>query len=400
MVQLQNLLLALLVCGIGAPKAWAVSERHLLLLEPIAGLTTLIRPDQLLYTQDGVSVVRIPSSEVERWSTQVHRYFGACGGFVDVSRTVSQGMSPAAIVLRELTRRGQRTPTFGFRIQPRASVVGLVDSGNPVRFWEFLTQLTRFNDRSATSETGVQAAQFVEQYAKQVGKRIQGFRTLMIQTDKGYPQPSVVAMIPGSDPTLGGIVLGGHLDTYTKDKPGADDDGSGAAAVMEALTTAAATQGRFKRDLYFIWYAAEERGLVGSSRVVQYFAQNKMSVRAAMQLDMVGYKSPKDQNDIYLVTDYTNDELTKTTAQLIQKYVGEAKVGYTACGYACSDHANWHRAGIPVVTPFEASFGGMNRRLHTKDDTMAFLSQAHAFRFVKTALAFLGELGELEGFKK
>ena len=221
----------------------------------------------------------------------------------------------------------------------------------------------------------------------------------MVQTDKDYPQPSVVAMIPGSDPTLGGVVVGGHMDTYTNEKPGADDDGSGSAAVMEALTVAAATQGRFKRTLYFIWYAAEERGLVGSSRVVQYFAQSKMPVRAAMQLDMIGYKSPGDKDEIFLVTDYTNAELTQTTLQLIQKYVG-ARVGYTHCGYACSDHANWHRAGIPVVFPFEASFNGMNRRLHTKNDTMAFLDQTHGFRFVKTALAFLGELGELEGFKK
>ena len=131
MLRFKIVLLALIVLATGSQEALGASQRYLLLLEHVSQLAKLVRPEQLLYTQDGVSIVRIPTSDVERWSSQVHHYLGACGGFVDVTRTVSQGMSPQAIVLRELMRRGQRPPTYGFRLRPRLSVSSLVDSGNP-----------------------------------------------------------------------------------------------------------------------------------------------------------------------------------------------------------------------------------------------------------------------------
>jgi bacterial leucyl aminopeptidase len=399
MKRLSIFLLLLLAFGTTSQKALALSPRYLLILDHIPQLTTLVRPEQLLYTEEGVSIVRLDVAEVEAWSLQVHRRLGACGGFADVTSSVSRGMDPKTIVWRELMRRKQRPPVYGFRLRPRSSIITLVNGGNSARFWEFLTKLSSFNDRSATTPSGVKAAQYVQQYAQQLGGRIPGFRTALIETDRNYPQPSVMAVIPGSDPTLGGVVIGGHLDTYSTDKPGADDDGSGSAVVMEALTAVAQTGARFKRTLYFLWYAAEERGLVGSNRVVQYFGQNKFPVRAAMQMDMVGYNSTSDNEDIYLITDYTNDELNRVTQQLILQYVG-GKVGHTKCGYACSDHVSWHRAGIPVVFPFESTSGNMNRRLHTKNDTMGFLDQIHGFRFVKTALAFAGEMAELTGFQK
>src|SRR5262249_37754543 len=99
-----------------------------------------------------------------------------------------------------------------------------------------------------------------------------------------YVQPSVVAKLGNSDEP--GIVVGGHMDTLSSTfelKPGADDDGSGTTTVMGVARTILNSGMKFNKPIYFIWYAAEEAGLVGSGYVVKYFKKNNIPVDAVIQ---------------------------------------------------------------------------------------------------------------------
>jgi leucyl aminopeptidase len=270
----------------------------------------------------------------------------------------------------------------------------LISNASADRLWAFLTELSSMPDRSATTDNGKKAAEFLKARATEIAGSLPGFRADLVSTGSMYGQPSVVVTIPGTDSSLPGVVLGGHMDTFSNTKPGADDDGSGSASVMEALTAVAKSWVSFKNTIHFVWYAAEERGLVGSSYVVKKFQADKIPVKAVMQLDMVGYDSEDDAENMFVITDNTDAALNTQLKQLITTYT-DAKIGETRCGYACSDHANWHRAGIPAVFPFETSFDNMNHRLHTGDDKISYLSKDHSFRFVQVALAFLGENAQL-----
>lgn len=64
------------------------------------------------------------------------------------------------------------------------------------------------------------------------------------------------------------------------------------------------------------------------------------------------------------------------------------------CGYACSDHASWTRAGYPSAFPFETAFSEYNPDIHTPKDTMEKLDAGHGLNYLKLSLAFAVEMAE------
>jgi len=71
-----------------------------------------------------------------------------------------------------------------------------------------------------------------------------------------------------------------------------------------------------------------------------------------------------------------------------------SKLSPFKCGYACSDHASWNKAGFPSVFPYEAVTGNDNPNIHSAKDTtsVAGFSWAHSLEFAKIAVAFAYEL--------
>ncbi len=376
--------------------AWGSDRTHYLLLpDPIPAVTRQIQPAQLIAFEGGVSLVRVSETEIEAFSAAIHQNLGACGGFFDVTEEIENGVLAEHLVLKEIAHRRHGVSTAVVApaaIRIRREVARLVANGNESRYWQALTALTQFPDRSATSANGKKAADYLKTEATRIAGGLPGFKADFVATGTLYVQPSLVVTLPGTDPSLPGVVIGAHMDTYSNAKPGADDDASGSALVLEALQTVAdvSSWGAFKHTVYFVWYSAEERGLVGSSYVVKWFKANQLAVKSVIQLDMIGFNSDDDANDIYLLTDNVDPKLTAELRQIITAYTA-ATVSTTKCGYACSDHASWNRAGVPVAVPFEASFDNMNTHIHTGSDTLKHVDSAHAFRFVQVALAFLGE---------
>ncbi len=90
------------------------------------------------------------------------------------------------------------------------------------------------------------------------------------------------------------IIICAHFDSrpYTGSAPGADDNGSGTSAVLEA----ARILSKFQTD-YSIVYALwdnEETGLNGSSFYAQQAFSNKDSIVAVINMDMIAWDSDSD----------------------------------------------------------------------------------------------------------
>lgn len=64
------------------------------------------------------------------------------------------------------------------------------------------------------------------------------------------------------------------------------------------------------------------------------------------------------------------------------------------CGYACSDHASWNKAGFASSFPYEAITGNDNPNIHSSSDTTSVsgFSWSHSLEFAKIAVAFAYEL--------
>ena len=108
---------------------------------------------------------------------------------------------------------------------------------------------------------------------------------------------NVLAWLPGRD-TSRVLVIGGHYDSCicsidrfdaTSDAPGADDDGSGTAAVMELARVFAQHYPRgLEATVVFALYAGEELGLLGSRHLAERLHAEGHAIVAAMTDDIVG----------------------------------------------------------------------------------------------------------------
>ena len=149
------------------------------------------------------------------------------------------------------------------------------------------------------------------------------------------------------------------------------------------------------RTVMFIAYAAEEVGLRGSQAVVKEFKRRNINVVGALQLDMTNYQG--SDKDIWLMKDFSDPKQNDFVIKLIDKYVG-ATWGLDACGYGCSDHASWYRAGVPASMPFESRMRDRNKSIHTKDDTLELSNNNadHALKFAKLGAAYTIEMAKGE----
>jgi hypothetical protein len=174
---------------------------------------------------------------------------------------------------------------------------------------------------------------------------------------QGLPAENVVAMVPGSDPTLRNqyMVIGAHFDhlgrssAHASDpearnaiRNGADDNASGTAAVMELARQFAANPA--KRSIIFASFSGEELGLLGSQWFVEHSPVPIDSVVAMVNFDMIG-RLRNDKLIVYGVA--TASELpgiitaANTEPKLVVSAVGD--------GFGPSDHSSFYTKGIPVL---------------------------------------------------
>lgn len=116
-------------------------------------------------------------------------------------------------------------------------------------------------------------------------------------TGERMPRPveimDVLAIQRGTGDPGRVIVISGHIDSRvgdvmnaTADAPGADDDGSGTAAVIEAARVL--SKHKFPATLVYAVLSGEEQGLYGGKLLAQYAGDQHWSVEADLNNDIVG----------------------------------------------------------------------------------------------------------------
>ena len=190
--------------------------------------------------------------------------------------------------------------------------------------------------------------------------------------------PNVIAEIPGRDPKLRKeyIVLGAHMDHLGMGErhsmggaearglihPGADDNASGTAMVVELAREL--KQARPRRSILLLHFAGEEEGLLGSQYWVQHPTHPLESVKFMLNFDMVGrldLKAPK-----LMMGGLGAPKAAVEAAQAFapKDFSVSADVGASVGG---SDHMSFSQAKIPTFFFFTGIHGEYHRPTDTAD---------------------------------
>ncbi|KAJ3161556.1 hypothetical protein HDU88_007289 [Geranomyces variabilis] len=299
-------------------------------------------------------------------------------------------------------------PTFPPAAVQQSTVGRLITAINTERMKEFLTTLTEFHTRQYSTITGKAASQWIYDNAVNDAKDAKdamaagNFKVTVSKFSHPWAQFSVIARIEPASFALAAdqrvVIISAHLDSvnhadpYSGRAPGADDDGSGTATIFEAYRLLLVGSFELVHPIEFHWYSAEEGGKLGSQKVVAQYVANAVPVRAQLQMDMTGYTPPNKQAIIGIASDNVDHALTKFLRVVAAEYCS-LPWGSISCGFACSDHWSWHKAGYPASFAFESAFEDSNPYVHTPNDDISRISYSHMKEYVKLALAVALELG-------
>jgi len=194
--------------------------------------------------------------------------------------------------------------------------------------------------------------------------------SVALEADK-QDSRNVIALLEGTDPDAGMIVIGAHYDhlgmgesgsLFRGPEPrihnGADDNASGTAGMLELAEYFAANPS--KHDILFMGFGSEEMGLLGS----EYFVNNPTisleNVRAMINMDMIGRMVDKKLLifGIGSSPDWESILTSANTDSLELKLVPD--------GTGASDHTSFYNKGIPVLHYFTDTHSDYHR---PSDDT-------------------------------
>jgi len=247
-----------------------------------------------------------------------------------------------------------------------------------------------FNGRLAGTPDNEKAAQYIVDQLKahsiepaRPGQYLQPFK-VTVGPAKGQTTSNIVAVLPGQHPTLKDeyIVIGAHMDhagTLTRGYTcsagaagsnqicnGADDNGSGTVALLNAAKALGATRQSLHRTIILIWFSGEEEGLLGSYHYVRSDPIFPLAKTVYMvNIDMVGYMNTNG-NNLAALGGGTSPTGAKILGEIGAKQT-QRKIKVTAQAGGGSDHVPFMAKGIPGV--FLHTGVSNNRNYHRTSDT-------------------------------
>jgi hypothetical protein len=200
--------------------------------------------------------------------------------------------------------------------------------------------------------------------------RIQGMLSIQIENTHTTFN-NVLEYIPGKTDEY--VILGAHYDHLGRGNsdslapsqigqihPGADDNASGTAGLLELARLLAPTKGQLQRGILFSSFAGEELGLLGSAAWVKNPTKPLGKAVAMLNMDMIG--RIKDEK-VYIGGVGTGSTFQKVLDQARDD--SHLKFDYSEGGYSSSDHTSFVAQKIPVLF----FFSGLHADYHKPSDT-------------------------------
>lgn len=258
---------------------------------------------------------------------------------------------------------------------------------------------------------------------KPASRTLAGVAVRLEAVNAGGPAQSswnVAALLPGSDPRLRDetILVTSHYDHLGVQNgalyPGANDNGSGTVAMIEAARLLAAA--RPARSVLFVSFGSEEQLMLGSYHYVAHPLRPLATTRAVLNLDMIGRNEEHtaESTGAYAITAGRSDQLNLVGASyspdlaallrreaagaagltLSDKFDGDSSMRAL---FRC-DHLPFLQKGIPAVWLFSGFHPGYHEPVDTVD-RIDFDKMARTVRLTVDAVRALASTAEPPRFR-
>jgi aminopeptidase YwaD len=269
--------------------------------------------------------------------------------------------------------------------------------------------LTRFGSVSGPANVGIVFVQVknpvVDSWLQSAGKSLQHVQDIINSTTKpasfAFSETlrvslhidietthatvnNVLAWLPGQTDEY--VMVGAHYDHLGRGNidslapsqigqihPGADDNASGTAGVLELARLLAPQRGQLKRSILFMNFAGEELGLLGSAEWVKEPTRPLAKAVAMINMDMIG----RIKDDKVYIGGVGTGSTFKSVLEQAQKDA-PFKIEYSPGGYSSSDHTSFVTKRIPVLF----FFSGLHSDYHKPSDTWDKINAPSAARLL------------------
>jgi hypothetical protein len=197
------------------------------------------------------------------------------------------------------------------------------------------------------------------------------------------------------------ILLGAHLDSTSENPalsaPGANDNGSGIAALLEALRILSGQA--FSRQIVAVGFTGEEQNLLGSAECARIAAREDWPIELMVNLDMLGYRPPDPAAPLYIEYDRgnatpANDAAAAAYGRMAVALAAQHMTLATAeTDIWDSDYMPFEMQGFPCIGLYDG--GASGPPYHTSGDVpelMDFDRLEQATRLLVAILATAAEL--------
>jgi hypothetical protein len=195
------------------------------------------------------------------------------------------------------------------------------------------------------------------------------------------------------------VLLVGHLDSTSNNPynfaPGADDNASGSAGVMQVAGVL--SQNSFDYTIRYVLFTGEEQGLYGSQAYAQYLAEQGEKLVAVIDLDMIGYNSdlyPDPVLEFHIRKGNSGDSaIANLLSDVIAVYKLDLIPEIIKDGLSYSDHAPFWDKGYAAVLSVE-DLDDRNPNYHTTGDRLSNINLPYNTKIVKAAVAAVAHIAQ------
>ena len=388
-------------------------------LDKQTGIALVREEDLLRYNQLGmVSEILDYVKEEDRYVLVSLRYQDQIEKLEDIGHPLIRKGNRALIkVRRDLDRSGSK---YGLElikifqvpqktavrkmvdVSPSPLTSGLIQQVSSVSIYNFINDLQNFQTRYAYTEKCSLAADWLRDQFESWGLDVTEhwfFNSAWISFPD--PQRNIIATLPGTSKPDEIVAICGHYDSFSDAPlsfaPGADDNASGTAAVLE--TARILSQYESERTLQFICFGGEEQWMIGSYAFVEERRAAGDNYVAVINNDMIAYTGDGEQEDIEVDCIPETEWLADIIVTLASNFVTYPMSKNVDWGNV-SDHTPFWENGYPAIELAEDEadeiWGDANPWYHTKGDIIETLNMDFATQIVKMNVMALALIAGVE----